>query len=187
MVYTTYEKRQKEGRRPQEDHTDMIRQGGVPNSALLNMLPQEGHGISVLEQRVLSRLPTVQARPQAQIPQAEAEADRLSANVSSSSPEGVKADLGRRMGADFSGVRFHTGADAAARAEAMGARAFTSGADVYFGQGGFDASVAAHELVHTVQQGVVDSAAATMSTTPCLTVCTSSWAATEASKPPWPK
>ena len=35
----------------------------------------------------------------------------------------------------------------------MGARAWTSGRDVYFGQGGFEPRIAAHELVHTVQQG----------------------------------
>ena len=37
----------------------------------------------------------------------------------------------------------------------MGARAWAQGGDVYFGKGGFDPKVAAHELVHTVQQGAV--------------------------------
>ena len=37
----------------------------------------------------------------------------------------------------------------------MGARAWAQGRDVYFGRGGFEPSVAAHELVHTVQQGAV--------------------------------
>lgn len=109
-------------------------------------------------------LRTVQQREQAQIPNAENEADRLSASVKSGTPDAVKALMGQRMGADFSGVRFHTGAAAAAKADAMGARAYTSGADVYFGEGGFDPSVAAHELVHTVQQGMVDSSVSTMST-----------------------
>ncbi len=36
-----------------------------------------------------------------------------------------------------------------------GARAWTQGRDVHFGKGGFDLAVAAHELVHTVQQGAV--------------------------------
>ena len=35
--------------------------------------------------------------------------------------------------------------------------------DVYFGEGGFDPSVAAHELVHTVQQGLVESSTPTVS------------------------
>lgn len=134
---------------------------GIPNSALLSLWDSAGlAGGPELEQSILARQP----RLQAQIPQAEREADQLSAQVSAGSPEGVKADMGRRLGADFSGVRFHTGAEAAARADAMGARAFTTGMDVYFGSGGFDAAIAAHELVHTVQQGGVDSGVSTLST-----------------------
>lgn len=41
------------------------------------------------------------------------------------------------------------------RSQALGARAWAQGKDVYFGKGGFDPKVAAHELVHTVQQGAV--------------------------------
>ena len=37
----------------------------------------------------------------------------------------------------------------------MGAQAWTQGRDVYFGKKGFTPSIAAHELVHTVQQGAV--------------------------------
>ena len=118
----------------------------VPNSAALNMLDH------------------VQERPQAQIPAAEAEADRLSASVTSGGPEAVKAAMGRRLGADFSGIRFHMGDQAEAKAEAMNARAYTSGADIYFGEGGFDPSVAAHELVHTAQQGVVAASTPTVAT-----------------------
>lgn len=146
-------------------HTEAVKPG-IPNSAMQAMLSggrrSGGMSMDELEQRVLSRLPTVQARPQAQIPEAEREADRLSSVVQGGSPDSVKEAMGRRLGSDFSGVRFHTDAEAAARADAMGARAFTSGADVYFGEGGFDAAVAAHELVHTAQQGMVDSAAATV-------------------------
>ena len=93
-----------------------------------------------------------------QIPTAEAEADRIAASVSGArTPEEVKTQLGEKMGADFSHVTFHTDSAAVNQADAMGARAYTSGSDVYFGSGGFDPGVAAHELVHTVQQGVVDS------------------------------
>ncbi len=118
----------------------------VPNSAALDMLDH------------------VQERPQAQIPAAEAEADRLSASVTSGGPDAVKAAMGRRLGADFSGIRFHMGDQAEAKAEAMNARAYTSGADIYFGEGGFDPSVAAHELVHTAQQGVVAASTPTVAT-----------------------
>jgi|GEM_PF-3111074 len=103
-------------------------------------------------------------KPQAQIPQAENEADRLSASVNAGSPDEVKAEMGRKMGADFSGVNFHMDDHAAAKADSMGARAYTSGSDVYFDSEGFDPGVAAHELVHTVQQGVVSGSAETVST-----------------------
>lgn len=135
----------------------------IPNSALHTALGIGGdRSMDDLQERILQRQPAI--RLQNQIPQAENEADRLSATVHSGSPESVKAAMGRRLGADFSGVRFHTDNAAAEQAGAMGARAFTSGADVYFGAGGFDPSVAAHELVHTVQQGMAASETATLST-----------------------
>lgn len=59
-----------------------------------------------------------------------------------------------RFGADFSGVRIHTGRDAAHMNRALGARAFTVGQDVYFGSGASTANLelTAHELAHVVQQ-----------------------------------
>ena len=99
-----------------------------------------------------------------QIPEAEREADRLaSAAQGARTPEEVKARMGERLGADFSGVRFHTDSGTFHTAEDMGARAYATGRDIYFGQGGFDPAVAAHELVHTVQQGQVESSAPTVS------------------------
>lgn len=98
-----------------------------------------------------------------QIPQAEREADRLSAGLNARTPEEVKERLGERLGADFSGIRFHTDSGAAKAAEGIGARAYATGGDIYFGQGGFDPTVAAHELVHTVQQGLVESSTPTVS------------------------
>jgi len=131
---------------------------------MLGMEPTSGNNVIGLRERIARRQTIVRPHAQEQIPQAEAEADRLSASVTSGTPESVKAEMGGRMGADFSGVRFHTDAAAAAKADSMEARAFTSGSDVYFNEGGFDPSIAAHELVHTVQQGMVGSEAPTMST-----------------------
>ena len=142
-------------------------QENIPNSAMLSMMAGDRSLVSSIDElgdRIRSRQPKIREYAQAQIPRAENEADRLSASVTSGSPESVKMAMGQKMGADFSGVRFHTDAAAAKKAETMGARAYTSGADVYFGEGGFDPSVAAHELVHTAQQGMVDSTTATMST-----------------------
>lgn len=145
----------------------MFGPAGIPNSMLMSAHGDEPFSDSssqALKDQILARQPSAQPHRQAQIPQAESEADRLSASVTATSPDAVKADLGRRLGADFSGVRFHTDADAQSKAAAMDARAFTSGSDIYFGPGGFDPTIAAHELVHTVQQGAVDSGTATLST-----------------------
>jgi hypothetical protein len=64
-----------------------------------------------------------------------------------------------RFGHDFSRVRIHAGHRAAGLARTLGARAFTVGQDIVFGEGEYaprspvGRQVLAHELVHTVQQG----------------------------------
>ena len=87
--------------------------------------------------------------------EAEKEADRLSRGITSRTADGLMAEMGSRLGADFSDVNFHSDTASMNRSKALGARARAQGRDVYFGKGGFDPSVAAHELVHTVQQGAV--------------------------------
>jgi hypothetical protein len=63
-----------------------------------------------------------------------------------------------RLGRDFSDVRAHYGARAAASAAAVDARAYTVGRDVVFGAGQYDAAggagrvLMAHELAHVAQQ-----------------------------------
>jgi Domain of unknown function (DUF4157) len=63
-----------------------------------------------------------------------------------------------RFRRDFSGVRVHTGADAAQSAQAVNAVAYTVGSDIVFGQGKFapvtpaGQRLLAHELAHVVQQ-----------------------------------
>ena len=84
---------------------------------------------------------------------AEEEADRLSAGIRYGSPNSVMREMGSRLGSDFSSVHFHSDPGSIRKNEAMGSRAFTQGNDIYFGKGGFEPRVAAHELVHTVQQG----------------------------------
>jgi hypothetical protein len=63
-----------------------------------------------------------------------------------------------RFGHDFSRVRVHTGAESAAAARSLGARAFTVGPNLVFAAGEYAAesargrSLLAHELAHVVQQ-----------------------------------
>ena len=135
----------------------------LPNSVLTDMLGGRANGGPVasgndLEAYLRQNIP---GNMQEQIPAAEREADAISLGVQARSPEAVKTEMGERMGADFSDVQFHTSANAQGYADTLGARAYTTGSDIYFGEGGFDPAVAAHELVHTAQQGVVESGMAT--------------------------
>ncbi len=71
----------------------------------------------------------------------------------------LRRDMEARFGHDFSRVRIHTGERADRAALAIGARAYTAGADIVFGRGEYDPTrsggrrLLAHELVHVVQQG----------------------------------
>jgi hypothetical protein len=64
-----------------------------------------------------------------------------------------------RMGADFQGVRLHTGEQAARLSGQIGAKGFTRGQHIFMGAGRYDPGsgegrkLLAHELAHTVQQG----------------------------------
>ena len=73
--------------------------------------------------------------------------------------EGVRSSMEQGFGADFSGVRIHTGGQAEALNRSLNARAFTTGSNIFFGQGQYNPTskagqeLLAHELTHTVQQG----------------------------------
>ncbi|MEA2490142.1 MAG: hypothetical protein QOH21_1934 [Acidobacteriota bacterium] len=73
----------------------------------------------------------------------------------------TRAFMESRFGYDFSDVRIHTGSDAAASAQAVGAHAYTIGGDIVFDAGKYDPHSAAgrqllaHELTHTIQQSGV--------------------------------
>src|SRR5215470_1108170 len=70
----------------------------------------------------------------------------------------VRDDMEGRFGHDFSQVRVHTDSRAQESAAAVGARAYTVGSDIVFGQGTYDPAAGAgklllaHELTHVVQQ-----------------------------------
>ena len=73
--------------------------------------------------------------------------------------DNVRSSMERGFGADFSGVRVHTGGQADALNRSLNARAFTTGSDIFFGKGQYNPGssggqeLIAHELTHTVQQG----------------------------------
>ncbi|MBE8992714.1 DUF4157 domain-containing protein, partial [Nostoc sp. LEGE 12450] len=70
----------------------------------------------------------------------------------------LQHSIGQAMGADFSGVRVHTGTQADKLAQSIQAEAFTTGQDVFFRQGKYEPEslrgqeLIAHELTHVVQQ-----------------------------------
>jgi len=78
--------------------------------------------------------------------------------------DGVRTDMEARLGADFSGVRVHTGDAADASARSVSAHAYTVGSDIVFQRGAYDPgspggqTLLAHELTHVIQQrnGPVD-------------------------------
>ena len=124
--------------------------GGLPNSLMLDYFAGGDDNFGAP--------PTVFREfklPNSQLSSAEAEADRLSAGIRGTSPDSVRREMGDRLHTDLSGIRFHSDHSSESRAAQMGARAWTSGRDVYFGKGGFEPRVAAHELVHTVQQSAM--------------------------------
>jgi hypothetical protein len=71
----------------------------------------------------------------------------------------VQANMGAATGQDFSGVKVHTDAESHALNEQLGARAFTTGQDIFFRSGAYNPGssggqeLLAHELTHVVQQG----------------------------------
>ena len=59
-----------------------------------------------------------------ELPDAEAEANDLSAGVRSQTPAGLRKEMGNRLGSDFSGVRFHSDSASVQRSARLGARAW---------------------------------------------------------------
>jgi hypothetical protein len=82
--------------------------------------------------------------------------NRLNGSKGGGSPltDEVRNFMEPRFGADFSGVRVHTGSNAVQMNRDVNAQAFAHGSDIYFGAGktpGNDA-LTAHELTHVMQQ-----------------------------------
>jgi Domain of unknown function (DUF4157) len=73
-------------------------------------------------------------------------------------PSDVRSTMESTMGQGFGNVVVHRDAEAANLASQLGAHAFTTGQDVFFGSGAYDPGSPAgqatlrHELHHTVQQ-----------------------------------
>ena len=88
----------------------------------------------------------------------EEQVERAAGSSGAALPGDVRKRFESSLGADLSGVRVHTGAESAAAAESVGAKAYAVGQDIHFGAGQYDPSsreglfLIAHEVAHTVQQ-----------------------------------
>ncbi|MFY2826012.1 DUF4157 domain-containing protein [Ruegeria sp. MALMAid1280] len=84
-------------------------------------------------------------------------AEAAMARTGGGSPLGpsMQRQMEKGFDADFSAVRVHTGSASDEAAQALRARAFTKGADVYLarGESPSDVRLMAHELTHTIHQG----------------------------------
>lgn len=94
-------------------------------------------------------------------PKAESQINNLQSGGGEPLSESARAYFEPRFGQDFSGVRVHHGSQAAESAQAINARAYTTGQDVVFGAGEYTPettegkTLLAHELTHVVQQSSV--------------------------------
>src|SRR6185295_8434198 len=90
--------------------------------------------------------------------------DAISDKINSTKGNGRTLDtdtkdfMESRFGADFSGIKIHTGNEAAQMSRDIQAKAFTTGHDIYFNEGQYQPhssegkNLLAHELTHTLQQ-----------------------------------
>lgn len=87
---------------------------------------------------------------------------------------GVRREMEVAFGQDFSQVRIHTDATADKLAKELGARAFTTGKDVFFKGGAYQPgseggkSLLSHELTHTLQQSKLNHASGILLGEPAL-------------------
>lgn len=108
-------------------------------------------GKSTLSQRLYRKGERAPAAPDAAL-------GMLGGGAGAALPDAARGRFEDSLSTDLGAVRVHTGADSAAAADALGARAFTVGSDVHFAAGEYQPNdpfglhLLAHEVAHTVQQ-----------------------------------
>ncbi len=136
--------------------------------------------------------PAVQTKrqdPRAAFEAGSAIEDQLQAQKGSGSPlpGETRSFMEERFGADFSGVRVHTGSQASQLNRQLSAQAFTHGQDIYLNDGKYDPGssegqrLLAHELTHTIQQtgGIHRKAAVAVSAAPAGKIQRELWTRTQ--------
>jgi hypothetical protein len=129
--------------------------GGVPSAVSELMMRLQGAGGNQMVVRLLASARSAGREPDSEL------ADRIRAQLGRGEqlPDGLRAEAQAGLGQRLGDVRLHRDTQAAALAGDLSARAFTTGQDVFFGQGEYDPSTPSgfelitHELAHTLQQG----------------------------------
>jgi hypothetical protein len=110
-------------------------------------------------QREAAEEEEIQAKPEVGMaggPISEGLASRINAQRGggSSLDENTRTQMENNFGTSFADVRVHTGSEAQQLNRSVGAKAFTTGNDIFFGPNGnpTDQGLLAHELTHVVQQ-----------------------------------
>ena len=112
----------------------------VGNRAVQRLIQRQAGGESQIDEETASRIDSNRGGGQALNPD-------------------VQESMGAAMGADFSDVRVHTSSESDELNTDLGAKAFTTGNDVFFSDGEYSPDTSegqqllAHELTHVVQQG----------------------------------
>jgi hypothetical protein len=97
--------------------------------------------------------------PDHSVPDSVAQGITATSGQGQSLASNTQQEMEDSIGSDFSSVQVHADANAAQMNRQLGAKAFTHGNDIYFGQGQYQPGtkdgdhLLAHELTHTVQQG----------------------------------
>jgi Domain of unknown function (DUF4157) len=145
---------------------DFLKAPKAPERAAPTSATQESRGTSS-QQRMLQLQRVVGNSGVAQLFRGEDESASVQQLISGGGQpleKSTAAHMGSALGNDFSDVRVHTGGDASASAQRLGAHAYTVGNDIVFNEGRYDPGSSsgqrtlAHELTHVVQQrsGPVD-------------------------------
>lgn len=149
-------------RRVAESAAEWVRTGEITG------LPSGVPSAEALRSGDLSGLLALQFKEQAGAPPTPADPAAVRAQLTRGQPldSSGASRMGAVFGADFSGVRVHTDANAGETARRLGSRAFTVGEDIAFAPGQYRPgspagdALLAHELAHVVQQrGALDSGA----------------------------
>jgi len=148
---------------PAEAEADRIADQVLRNLAATPAAPSGGGVARAVRRKVADGTPASSAPGHGLgggdvLPETEARIERARGGGQELDPT-TRARMEAAFGADLSGVRIHTGGEAASLSRDLNARAFTTGDDVFFGAGEYQPGTAAgdrvlaHELTHTIQQG----------------------------------